>query len=588
MNIEIDPKGLQGQGQEQGGQNNITDLQELIVKNDAVIRMIDSDPELRKRYETDMQAKQANRTTTQALFAELFDTEGIGLTADDGIYRRLDTPHVNGVTYRMLRAAGRTEVPRLIKQTRRLQLPQFALPARARRFGKEVGFRFAWDDPDYRPTMGERIDIAQWEQRVPNFFYTAGSLRPNFVSFLGNAYEDFFDLDDITVTIRRDGMNKPFAMSLEDPSRWYHIVPKVNRHPRHFDRDVIQGLMEPGAIQDPDYQYALVDENGKTLAKTTEDYTLKAHFITRSDFPTWRRGYSIMEQAVRITGMILNAMTMNASNFTNDRIPPGMLILPGFQNQIMLEKLKKVMWAYLQGAQNKHRLPIVGLPADAKAQYIAFHESAKDMEFHTFMTLLSTFLFSLSGTSPNEAYLASFQDALKGSRLNEESNDGIFRRSQDTGLNSFVMHLETQVLNPKNSQGDGLWYEVTGHRVHLILEGLASEQYKARLEADKIRLETTASVNQLKREAGEDQVKYEMEGVNIYDVPAVNNPMVNRLIAQDLQTKAQQRMQEEQQQAMAAQQPGGEQYSPQDQELIQKYGPPQPHEAEGAEGQEER
>ncbi len=563
-------------------------IADLVKANEAVVTEVENDPELKKRYEEDSKRVFQSQQFQDLLTAILFDN-AYAPSREEGSVKYIDVATSPTIPYIWLRRAGATEIPRLIKNLRRLQLTEFGEPAARKKFGKELGFSLTWKDPTYEPTREETKTLNRWESRLQEFlFFPAGETNPSLPKFLGECYENFFDFDDMTVRIMRDGVGYPIGVRMEDPSLWKPIIPKVLKYPRH-DHDVLEGIegVKGLEVEELQFDYMMI-RNHQRIEAVTKDHVRKSHFFTRSDYQLWRRGYSIMEQAVNVTSIIINAFQYNASNFSTNRTPMGVLALTGgFTNQLLVERLKKVLWANMSGVTSQRRLPIVGLPENADAKWVSMHATNKEMEFYTGLTLFASIVCGLSGTNPNELGLASFQDAMKGNRLNEANNDGIWRQSQDNGLKTFVNHVEN-TLNVPNDKGMNIFEEITNLPVKVEFKGLASEDVKEKMDVDTKRLQATASINELRREAGLDPAEYLVGEQNIFDIVGISNPNIAAFIRQDVQQKQQAEMQQQQMEAaqnQQAAQTGAEsgELTDRDQQLIDQYGAPQGQE-QGQEG----
>jgi hypothetical protein len=552
-------------------------VDQLVKANEVVVDEVEKDPDLKKRYERDMKELELSRRATDELFGVLWESLDLNAKEDEK-FRWIDIVNSRPVPYRYLRKAGETEVARIIKNMRRLQLTEFADTATRKKFGNEVGFSLVWRNPLHEPTKEEKEEVGNWESTLQEkFFFPAGSRVPSLARVLGTMYEDFFDVDDITIEIRRDRTHYPIGLHLADPALWYPTIPKVKKYIRH-DQDLLDyaGLRSAIEFERPEYQYMLM-KGTQRLRATTEDYLIKSHFFTRSEFYKWRRGYSIMEQAIRVTTIILNAITFNAANFSNNRTPQGILALTGgYTNQLQVEKLKKILWANLQGAAQGKRLPVIGLPEKGDAKWISVHSTAKEMEFYTGMALFMSVIFALSGTNPNEAGLASFQDAVRGKGLNEERQDGIWRKSMDNGLKTFLSHAEN-TLNTLMSDGTTIWEQVTGKPVRVEFKGLAAEDMKSKMEVNTKRLALDTSVNDLRKEEGLEAAELYVGGgesrVNVYDVVGLGNAAVSQFLRQEVEAKRQREMAE--QQTEGGSEKGDEELSERDLELIDRYGEPE-------------
>ena len=566
---------------------------ELLKANESALQKIDEviekDPKVRQQYEEDIKTLAQMKTDTSDMMGLLFESMHGVAKREAGGYEYVDTSIHRAIPYRYLRRAGATDVPNMIKNLRRLQLAQFAVPAHRKKYGRDIGFALTWKYPGQQPSKKQKNEIEMWESRLSErFFYPPGDDRPNFSQFLGVCYADFFDLDDITLSVERDATFRPIAMQVQDPSIWVPTMPRVRRL-REYDSEITDVALDPIntiEVEIPDMDYLMI-RGGIKQAAVTRDVLYKNHFFKRSDWRTWKKGYSIQEQAINITTMILNAMTYNATNFTNNRTPLGAFVITGgYTNQMQLEKLKRLLWAQMSGAANQHKIPVIGLPEKGSANWVNIHGTAKEMEFYTGMTLFISIIFALSGTDPNEVGLANFRDSVKSGGLGTENQDGIFKKSRDTGLNTFLAHMES-VFNMIMSDGRNIWETITGMPVVVEFKGIAEEDLKVKSEVHTKRLMSTSSINELRMEDGLEEAKYDLgDGLNMYDVVGIGNTAVSGFVRQIMQQKQQEEQMKQQeammQQQAAAQGGAGEEgaepepeMSERDQELISQYGEPE-------------
>ena len=144
------------------------------------------------------------------------------------------------------------------------------------------------------------------------------------------------------------------------------------------------------------------------------------------------------------------------------------------------------------------------------------------------------------------------------------------------------------VFNQTNSDGVNIWKEIIKLPVHAEFKGLAVEDLKLKQELNKLRLDTTTTLNDLLIEEGKEKAQSGIlvNGKDIFDIPGITNTVLTQYFkgqiqAEQQEKQAQQQMQ--QQQAMAAQQAGeakpGEEQAPElseaDKSLIQRYGEPE-------------
>ena len=583
-------------------------LDQLIKSNPGILERIDQDKELNADYQKDSKQLEELQLSVDNLLAYMVD-QAEGSKADLGRDRLIPNQRIPAY---YLRRAGMAESPLMIKSIRRNQFTSYGVPASRKQFGKEVGLSFVFDNPLHQPSKKEKEELVEWEIRlVDKFFFPAGDDQPSLVKFLGEAYADFIDLDDITTETIRDGLNAPIGLTLQDPTIWYHTVAKVKHLPVRYDDDMIFDDNYKDLEIDPArYEYVMIlngqkiiggnknvasDEDIREASKTTKplaatrDRINKEHFFMRSDWYNWARGYGVVEQSLNTVATMMNFMTYNASNVTRNRMPHGFATLSGqgMNGQRLPELLKKLIWASMTGAGDKYRLPIIGLPEGGKADYISIYSNPKELEFYTGISLYNTIIFSISGTNPNLAGMPSLRDAIKPAGITEPAQDGIWKQSQDPGLNTFLIHMQ-DVFNQTNSDGVNIWKEIIKLPVHAEFKGLAVEDLKLKQELNKLRLDTTTTLNDLLIEEGKEKAQSGIlvNGKDIFDIPGITNTVLTQYFkgqiqAEQQEKQAQQQMQ--QQQAMAAQQAGeakpGEEQAPElsenDKRLVEQYGSPE-------------
>jgi hypothetical protein len=462
------------------------------------------------------------------------------------------------VPYRVLRRAGSTEAGRLIKNQRRLGLAQYGRVPKSD--GIQRGAKLIFSDPDYAPTKDEKLRLRVWEDKIfKNFFFPANDRWANLAKFIGNAYEDWFDLDDITAEIRRDGLGDPIAIHLQDPIIYKPVLKQTRIHPDwRLGDDFMTPYMEnweemvtgKRAFLDeenvePDY---VLHYNNRRLGAATDYNVRKFHFFTRSDFRFAQRGYGIVEQSITILTYIINALKMNASNFMNNKLPKGFVLFTGGGiGALQLEKLKKVMSAYMGGTA-PNRFPIMGLNSEkGDGKWVGIGGNSREMEYHLWITLLFSIFCRLSGTDPREVSLGAHSDAIRPQSIGEKSADGVVNENRDMGERTFLTHLKDS-LNVTDKYGLNLFQQLTQMKVELDFAGFEIEDKKLKQEITKLNLQTSKSLNEVL--SNEDKEKYTLmidEETNLFDIPAVNSEVVRAVVQFKLQAFANKQAAEQQQ-----------------------------------------
>ncbi len=523
----------------------IFDVDSTEETSEQLLTRLESDPNFQRDIMQQNKAQQVNIALAQEIMAILQEMDGNNFDISEGSrfinWETTDTP------YQILRKTGSIEAGRLIKNKRRLDFAQYGKPPKAQ--GIQRGAHLVFSNTDYSPTKEEKMKLKQWEMKIfKNFFFAANDIYPNFGKFIGNAYEDYFDLDDITIEIRRNNLGRPLAIQLQDPILWKPVIKKrrainmslweetdgaVSEWLKDYETMILgEKAFMNKPVEEPDY--LLIHENQR-LAAADSDWVRKFHFFTRSDYRKAQRGFSIVEQGINIATWIINALKRNASNFSNSRLPRGFVAFTGGGvGTLQLEKLKKIMYAHMAGT-NPNRFPMIGLNGEkSDAKWVGVDGTSKDMEYHLWITLIFSIWCQLSGTDPRELSIGAHSDAVKGSSLNSESTDGIVKESNDKGAKTFLSHIQDS-LNTPDSHGQNVFQQITGMDVELEFIGFEIEDKKMKYEIRKNELATTKSINQLLAEDDKDKQTLMIGDKNIYDIVGIGSTQLFQAIMSSIQ-----------------------------------------------------
>jgi hypothetical protein len=509
-------------------------------------------------------------------------------TSDEFTY--LSPVHQYPANAQMLRAVGESEPAMLIKNNRRYQLREFGRPSFT---DDKTGFTLCFEDEERVPTPDEKELLRHITIQIVNkFFNKVGRNSTNDAmplgSWLGMAYSDFFDMDDISFEIRRAGDGTPLGFHTVDPTIIAPILPKAqDKQSRNFqrwdiinDQDAYEKISKTDSrlvlngkdmpAPEPNYAYMMI-KNQRRYAKFTTYKMVKSHFFESSDWRRSYRGYSITQMGIRQITNIINAITYNASNFSNSSAPKGVFAyLGGMTNRRLLDSHTRAFHSYLANPAQKHRVPLMATPAGTDLKWIAMNANNDAMGYDTFMSLLFTMLCYFSGTDPAEIGLSTYENALRGSVPFDKSPDGVQKISKDKGLNTFLYHI----MDTFNATG--VWKEITKLPVVCKFNGLVVIDKQVKINIDTAKLKTYSSINDLRKENRQPTENLDYAGTNVYDIVAPENPMVIAAMAAKeakavADKQAQQAQAQAQQEAVNAQ---TQQPAEADQNLISAAGQP--------------
>lgn len=519
---------------------------------------MEADTAFKKSYEKlESYQKKNSLSDTEVIQAQLINMmieEDFFFNQAAGEYRYFEEDAFR--SSEVLRAAGKSEGPAMIKAHRRLQLNSFGKKATK----DSPGLSVVHKDPEYKAKDDEIKKMSEIADILANrFFFMTGEISPNFGKVLGATYQDWFDLDKICFFIRRTNSGRPLGMILIDPLCVKYILP--NRYsPSRWDNKEVEELSAdlgmPGKIYEDEFRYLLLNRYKTRVAKFTRKSMVVSHFFKGSSIQDTYKGCSVIEQAIRIVTSIINSLELNASRMTNNRVPTGILALQGASNinQIQLERFKKLLWAQSQGPSNKWKIPVVALPEKNQLQWVSFQESNKDTEYFNWMSLCFTILCRLSGTSAEELDLASNRGTLQNrGSLFQQSQEGIYRRSVDTGLVTFLNMFSEYFIDDV-----GLIQDLGGSPDwRSKFEGLDKKDEKEKEDLYTKSLSNHASLNEILAAEGKKPYKLQLGDLNVFDVPGIGNQNVFQLVITAIQQKQQEQMMQQQSEVGNQQSPEG-------------------------------
>lgn len=576
----------------------VFDIDELIQKNKELIDLVEKNPDEKAGFEEFKRnlnrlevANDINKNVVMDMLSLTYPDESTPeVNYSDGFpYIDSDLLRPN---YASLRLMGRSEPAKMIKNWVRYELQKFCRPA-SRGLGQhttdvpETGFRLTFEDRI--PSTQERKFLDDMERRIcGGFFFPFAHTRANMHGFMGQAYDDYFDIDDNSIEKARDLTGFPVGLHIRDPRMYAPIVPKDHKYPRW---DVVPedeynkmlkspfkvNLLSDKMIDDvgDPYEYLFHDRNKKRHAKLTRFQFEKIHFFTSSETRcAFRSSGGIMEQANNAVRAILSAFSFNATNMSNNHAPQGVIGLTGgTANMIQVEKFKKLLYAYTSGAANRHKIPVIGLPKDGDLKWVPFNYNSKDLEYHLWIVLLYTVLCRLAGVSPEMISISSHEASMSNNTLFKQDAEQIRQVSTSDGIKSWLYSFADRL------NGMDLWnYIFPRGRVICQFLGMEAEVQQTKIDNGARRVALATSINTIRKENADPPAELIIGGRNIYDIPGYYNPAVQQALQTEMQIKSQENIaaQQQQQQNNGGGQPGAdeEEMDPQDAAITKKYGSP--------------
>lgn len=206
--------------------------------------------------------------------------------------------------------------------------------------------------------------------------------RDNFVTYCTKLLRDELTLDQIATEIQYNKKGEPVAFFAVDAATIECVIPEKENETTFKYLQIVDGMPAAG------YTY----EN-----------MIFAFENPRTDIYHAKYGYSLVEQAVDLITSVINTFVYNAGNFTENRLPKGMLLLSGDMNSDNLDEMEEYISEIMSGSPlNQWRIPIIPSgDKDAKIEWKPINTN-REMEFQAWIDYLVSGVLALFGCSADE------------------------------------------------------------------------------------------------------------------------------------------------------------------------------------------
>ncbi len=256
----------------------------------------------------------------------------------------------------------------------------------------------------------------------------------------------------------------------------------------------------------PEKRFAQV-KDGKVYADYSYEQLLFDYKNKRTDLHYRGYGYAAVEMCIDLITTLLFGYNHTRDQFLKDKIPKGFLSVMGDVGQREMNAIQNYWYNAMSGAGGRWNIPIIpsgkeGVGLDFKA----IGQNNRDMEYHKTMSFLNAIISSVFSIDLAELGLKSDDGSTP---LFGEHVETKMKLSRDRGLSSLIFFFEQHLNKILERVSPGYNFRFVG---------LEQEDPKIKSDIRRKRLETDASINELRAEEG----KPPMQGEQ-YD--CVLNPM---------------------------------------------------------------
>ena len=222
--------------------------------------------------------------------------------------------------------------------------------------------------------------------KIRDFMVSTGNYvdpsRDDFVKYCVKLLRDELTLDQIATEIQYNKKGEPVAFFAVDAATIERVIPEKENETNFRYLQIVDGM--PAA--------------GYTMDNMIFDFE-----NPRTDIYHSMYGYSLVEQAVDLITSEINTFIYNAGNFTENKLPKGMLLLSSDANSDVIDEMEDYIAEIMSGGPlNQWRIPIIPSgDKDAKLEWKAINTN-REMEFQAWLDYLSSGVMALFGCSADE------------------------------------------------------------------------------------------------------------------------------------------------------------------------------------------
>ncbi len=266
------------------------------------------------------------------------------------------------------------------------------------------GYSIVLKDDEQKPTSKDKQAIKYLEQFILNTGEKDSEREDNLVIFGSKLVRDLLTLDQITTEMQRTKAGNMYAFWSVDPATIFRV-----------NEEGYEGDDQIRFIQEVEMQ---------VTAKYTAFDLIFNYQNARTDIDYAGYGYSSTEQAIELITGLINTFAFNASAFTEDYLPRGMLLMGGDADVEDVQALEEYIISIMSGGpMSKWRIPIIpaGAGKDKESRtldWVSFQKTSQEMQFSQWTEFLWTAAAALYGTDLEELGIRTQRStALLGANL---------------------------------------------------------------------------------------------------------------------------------------------------------------------------
>ena len=326
-------------------------------------------------------------------------------------------------------------------------------------------------------------------ERIRDFMVSTGNYvdpgRDDLVKYAVKLLRDELTLDQIATEIQYNKKGEPVAFFAVDAATIERVIPEKE--------------------DETDFRYLQIVD-GMPAAGYTMDNMIFDFENPRTDIYHSMYGYSLVEQAVDLITSEINTFVYNAGNFTENKLPKGMLLLNDDANSDVIDEMEDYIAEIMSGGPlNQWRIPIIPSgKKDAKLEWKAINTN-REMEFQAWLDYLSSGVMALFGCSADELGIQS----QKSQAMFENGGQDRMAAAKSSLLGDLLVFFESYLNKIVSKINPDYVLEFVGYE---------KDNPNTVADLDEKEVRTWKSLNEKRAEKGLDPINLE-EVKNAADLP---------------------------------------------------------------------
>lgn len=306
----------------------------------------------------------------------------------------------------------------------------------------------------------EAKEIADFLKNTGNY---KDSGRDSLVKYCTKLLRDEFTMDQIATELQRNAKGELIAFFAVDAATIEKVI--------------------PDELNPTDIKFLQIID-GVPCAAYTDNEMIFDFKNPRTDIYHSFYGYSEVEQVIDLITSEINAFTYNAGNFTENKLPRGMLLIEGDASPETITEMEDYIAEIMSGGPlNQWRIPIIP-SGQAKGEgggikYQELNGKNRDMEFSQWLDFLTSAVVATFGCSMDELGIQS----QKSQNLFERTGNAQMTESKSMVLGDTLSFLQdylnkiVEQINPEYTL-EFVGYEIPDPKVISDLDKSETESWK--------------------------------------------------------------------------------------------------------------